>query len=56
MPKNLFLSGPNLNLLGDRETQHWGADCVETRDQRPNERCTRPGAEAAAFRGNAEPL
>ena len=28
MPKILVIHGPNLNLLGDRETQHYGKDSL----------------------------
>ena len=34
MPKILVLHGPNLNLLGERETQHYGNDSLEAIDKR----------------------
>ena len=40
MPKILVLHGPNLNLLGRRETQHHGHDSLQSTDQRLVERPT----------------
>jgi 3-dehydroquinate dehydratase II len=54
MPKILVLHGPNLNLLGQRETQHYGQDTLATIDQRLVERGRRAGVEVATFQSNAE--
>ena len=54
MPKILVLHGPNLNLLGQRETQHYGHDTLQSIDQRLVERGKREGFEIATFQSNAE--
>lgn len=54
MPKILVLHGPNLNLLGQRETQHYGHDTLAAIDQRLVERGRRDGVEVATFQSNAE--
>ena len=54
MPKILVLHGPNLNLLGDRETQHYGTDTLEAIDRRLVERGKRDGIEVATFQSNSE--
>jgi len=54
MPKILVLHGPNLNLLGQRETQHYGHDTLGAIDQRLIERGRRDGVEVVAFQSNAE--
>jgi 3-dehydroquinate dehydratase-2 len=54
MPKILVLHGPNLNLLGQRETQHYGNDTLKSIDQRLVERGKREGFEVATFQSNAE--
>jgi len=54
MPKILVLHGPNLNLLGQRETQHYGNDTLEAIDQRLVELGRRGGFEVNAFQSNAE--
>jgi 3-dehydroquinate dehydratase-2 len=54
MPKILVIHGPNLNLLGDRETQHYGKDSLETINRRLVEQGTRLGLEVTAFQSNAE--
>jgi len=54
MPKILVLHGPNLNLLGERETQHYGTDTLESIDQRLVERGRRDGATVSTFQSNAE--
>ncbi|HEX7559734.1 MAG TPA: type II 3-dehydroquinate dehydratase [Usitatibacter sp.] len=54
MPKILVLHGPNLNLLGDRETQHYGKDSLETIDQRLVDRGKQLSLEVRSFQSNAE--
>jgi len=54
MPKILVLHGPNLNLLGDRETHHYGKDSLETVDRRLVDRGKQLGLEVRSFQSNAE--
>jgi len=54
MPKLLVLHGPNLNLLGDRETQHYGRDSLAEIDQRLRERARGAGIELQTLQSNAE--
>ena len=54
MPKILVLHGPNLNLLGQRETQHYGTDTLESIDRRLVERAKRDNVAVATFQSNAE--
>jgi len=54
MPKILVLHGPNLNLLGDRETHHYGKDSLETIDRRLVDRGKQLGLEVRSFQSNAE--
>ena len=54
MPKILVIHGPNLNLLGDRETQHYGSDTLEAIDRRLVDQGKRLGLEVATFQNNAE--
>jgi 3-dehydroquinate dehydratase II len=54
MSKILVIHGPNLNLLGDRETQHYGRDTLAAIDARLVEQGKRLGLEVAAFQSNAE--
>jgi 3-dehydroquinate dehydratase-2 len=54
MPKILVLNGPNLNLLGDRETQHYGKDSLDTINKRLAQQGQRLGVEVTAFQSNAE--
>ena len=54
MPKILVLHGPNLNLLGQRETQHYGRDTLEAIDQRLVALGKREGFEVRTFQSNAE--
>ncbi len=54
MPKILVIHGPNLNLLGQRETQHYGRETLESIDQRLVERGRLGGHEVSAFQSNAE--
>ena len=43
MSKILVVHGPNLNLLGDRETQQYGHDALEAIDARRVEHGRRAG-------------
>ncbi|HTS83707.1 MAG TPA: type II 3-dehydroquinate dehydratase [Usitatibacter sp.] len=54
MPKILVIHGPNLNLLGDRETQHYGNDTLDTINRRLEELGRKAGIEVAAYQSNAE--
>lgn len=54
MPKILVLHGPNLNLLGQRETQHYGTDTLAAIDQRLVAQGQRAGVEVETFQSNAE--
>lgn len=54
MPKILVLHGPNLNLLGQRETQHYGQDTLQSIDQRLVAMGQRAGVEVETFQSNAE--
>ena len=54
MPKILVVHGPNLNLLGDREIQHYGKDSLDTINQRLVEQARRLGVQVEAFQSNAE--
>jgi 3-dehydroquinate dehydratase-2 len=54
MPKILVIHGPNLNLLGDRETQHYGRDTLQAIDRRLAEQGRAAGVEVASFQSNAE--
>jgi 3-dehydroquinate dehydratase II len=54
MPKILVIHGPNLNLLGARETQHYGNDTLAAIDQRLADQAQRAGATLSSFQSNAE--
>jgi len=54
MSKILVVHGPNLNLLGDRETQHYGRDSLESINQRLVEQGRKAGHTVEAFQSNAE--
>ncbi len=54
MPKILVIHGPNLNLLGDRETQLYGNDTLETINRRLADQGREAGIEVATFQSNAE--
>jgi 3-dehydroquinate dehydratase II len=54
MPKILVINGPNLNLLGDRETQHYGRETLPQIDQRLVELGKREGVTVTTFQSNAE--
>ena len=54
MPKILVIHGPNLNLLGQRETHHYGHDTLQSIDRRLAELGREGGVEVASFQSNAE--
>jgi 3-dehydroquinate dehydratase-2 len=54
MPKILVIHGPNLNLLGQREAQHYGNATLPAIDQRLIDHGRRAGVEVATFQSNAE--
>ncbi|BEV72040.1 type II 3-dehydroquinate dehydratase [Paludibacterium sp. THUN1379] len=49
-----MLHGPNLNLLGAREPQHYGRDTLDTINQRLKEQARQAGFELEALQSNAE--
>src|SRR5215813_11406022 len=54
MPKILVLHGPNLNLLGARETQHYGKDSLAAINERLVAQGKKAGASVECFQSNAE--
>jgi len=54
MPKILVLHGPNLNLLGERETHHYGRDTLSSIDERLQRRGASAGYAVECFQSNAE--
>jgi len=54
MPKILVIHGPNLNLLGQRETHHYGHDTLQSIDRRLAEAGRDAGVEVVSFQANAE--
>jgi len=48
------LNGPNLNLLGIREPEHYGADTLETINSRLADRARAAGLDIQFFQSNAE--
>ena len=54
MPKILVIHGPNLNLLGQRETEHYGRDTLKAIDQRLVEQGKKAGVAVETFQSNAE--
>jgi len=54
MPKILVIHGPNLNLLGQRETQHYGRDTLESIDARLVAQGQAAGVTVETFQSNAE--
>jgi 3-dehydroquinate dehydratase-2 len=50
----LVLHGPNLNLLGQREPEHYGADTLETINQRLEVKATAVKVTLECFQSNAE--
>ena len=56
MARLLLLNGPNLNLLGTREPELYGADTLTQIEQRVAAHAARSGHELTAFQSNAEHL
>lgn len=54
MPKILVIHGPNLNLLGQRETQHYGRDTLEAINERLVAQGQAAGFTVETFQSNAE--
>jgi 3-dehydroquinate dehydratase-2 len=54
MPKFLILNGPNLNLLGIREPDHYGAETLDSINTRLGELAQLQGAELLTFQSNSE--
>lgn len=50
----LVINGPNLNLLGSRETRHYGRDTLRTINLRLTRRARAGKARLATFQSNAE--
>lgn len=50
----LVIHGPNLNLLGSRETALYGTDTLQAIHARLAERAARAGAKLVAFQSNSE--
>jgi len=50
----LVINGPNLNLLGSRETRHYGRDTLRTINLRLTRRSKVGKARLATFQSNAE--
>ncbi|GLS25200.1 type II 3-dehydroquinate dehydratase [Marinibactrum halimedae] len=54
MAKFLILHGPNLNLLGTREPEIYGADTLEDINTELSSQCNEAGHEVSFFQSNAE--
>ena len=54
MKSILVLHGPNLNLLGSREPEHYGHDSLAQIDARLHKRAAAAKASLATFQSNAE--
>jgi len=54
MAKLLVLNGPNLNLLGGREPQHYGSTTLADIEARLNTQAKAAGHELSFFQSNAE--
>ena len=52
--KILVIHGPNLNLLGSREPQHYGRDSLEDINQRLIQQAQHKTASLEAFQSNSE--
>lgn len=54
MAKILLLNGPNLNLLGRREPEHYGAQPLAAIENRLSEQATAAGASLVSLQSNSE--
>jgi 3-dehydroquinate dehydratase-2 len=54
MPDILVLNGPNLNLLGTREPEHYGRDTLDGINARLAERAAAAGVGIQFYQSNAE--
>jgi 3-dehydroquinate dehydratase-2 len=54
MAEILVLNGPNLNLLGSREPEHYGTTTLETINQRLAKQAEAAGHRASFYQSNAE--
>jgi 3-dehydroquinate dehydratase-2 len=54
MAEILVLNGPNLNLLGTREPEHYGSTTLEAINQRLARQAESAGHRASFFQSNAE--
>ena len=52
--KILVINGPNLNLLGKRDPEHYGNDTLETIEQKLVEKSESLGCELSFFQSNHE--
>jgi 3-dehydroquinate dehydratase-2 len=52
--KILVINGPNLNMLGKRDTEHYGTDTLETIEQKLVEKSESLGCELSFFQSNHE--
>lgn len=54
MAEILVLNGPNLNLLGTREPEHYGTSTLESINQRLTQQGTTAGHRISFYQSNAE--
>ena len=54
MSRILIINGPNLNLLGTREPEHYGTETLEEMNGRLTDLATEIGLEIAFFQSNHE--
>lgn len=50
----LVVNGPNLNLLGSRETRHYGKDTLKAINARLAQRAKKGGAKLVTYQSNSE--
>jgi len=54
MRRILLINGPNLNLLGSREPEHYGQDTLKAIEERLKAQAANRGAALESFQSNAE--